>query len=179
MAQIIVPDNELNSFDLPPVCVVTGATQGVVWKKVKFAWYPRWVTVLILVNVLVMAIVAAILTKRVKGELPFTEEAYSAWRRGRIFFGLAITAAIGLLIGGAVALATDSPAVGVALLLLTFAVPIAVWFAFVKGKTVTCTRIADGSTSLNIPSEAAATQIRTHLTGGASRRPALASRMPA
>jgi hypothetical protein len=43
---ITIPSNELNSFGLPPVCVVTGSREGVVFKPVKFSWYPRWVSYL-------------------------------------------------------------------------------------------------------------------------------------
>jgi len=180
MAQITLPDNELNSFDLPRVCVVTGATQGVVFKPVKFAWYPRWVAAFILVNVLVMAVVAAIMTKRVQGELPFTEEAFAAWRKGRILFGVSIFLAICLLCGGVGLLASDVPVPGIAALVVMLGLPIGVWVGFLKGNNITCTRIADGYTTLTIPSDAAAASIQAHLTGGNRvRRPAMAAGLSA
>ncbi|MBI3181766.1 MAG: hypothetical protein HYZ28_06450 [Myxococcales bacterium] len=170
MAKIVIPDNELNSFDLPRVCVVTGATEGVVFKPVKFSWYPRWVVVLVLVNVLLAAIVAMILTKRVKGELPFTEEAYAAWRKGRVLFGLSIGFALAALVGGIAALANELGPLGGVLMLAALAVPIAVGVVFLRGKGVACVEIAKGHTTLKIPSGEAAMQIERHLRAGGVNR---------
>ncbi|MHB8879629.1 MAG: hypothetical protein ACYC8T_38560 [Myxococcaceae bacterium] len=177
MAQIVVPDNELNSFDLPRVCIITGATQNVVFKKVKFSWYPRWVGVTVLINVLVAAVLAAVLTKRVQGELPFLEEAYAAWRKGRILFAFSIVLAVGLLIGGVILLASEQPIPGAAALVATLVVPIVVWVKFLKDCNVTCTRIADGHTTLKIPSDEAAMKISSHLSGARPNRPARAAGM--
>jgi hypothetical protein len=59
-------------------------------------------------------------------------------------------------------------------------VPIGIWVAFVKGRTITCTRIADGKTTLTIPSDAAAAKIQAHLSGGnRAQRPAMAAGMSA
>jgi hypothetical protein len=80
LATVEIPVNEMSSFDLPKVCLVTGATENVVFKPVKFSWYPRWIAVFILVGWPIALILALTLTKRVKGELPFTEEAYRRWK---------------------------------------------------------------------------------------------------
>lgn len=175
MAEITIPENELSEFDLPRVCVVTGASQDVVFKDVKFQWFPRWVAVFILFNVIIFAVIALILTKRVKGKLPFTEDAFSAWKRGQLFFGLSIFGAIVLFIAGIMVMAAMDSPVGLLVWVAAIALPVFVGIKFVKGKSVSCTRIADGQVTLKIPSDSAAQSLRDHLQGGA-RRAQLAAR---
>ena len=105
MPEIRIPVNELNRFDLPKVCVMTGSTDpSVDFRPVKFQWYPPWVNALILINLLVMAIVARVMTKIAKGELAFSDEAWKRWRAWRIGLGasglamlIALFAALALL----------------------------------------------------------------------------------
>jgi hypothetical protein len=175
MPQIVIPDNELNAFDLPRVCVVTGQSQNVVFKPVKFSWYPRWIGVLVLVNVLLAVIVASIMTKRVKGELPFTEEAWAAWRKGRMLMAFSVIGAIALFVGGAVLMANDLPAPGVVGLVASLVLPIVIGVKFLRNKGVTCAKIADGKTTLTIPSEEAAIAIQRHLTGAEAHVPVVAT----
>ncbi|RKG63079.1 hypothetical protein D7V80_32075 [Corallococcus sp. CA054B] len=74
---------EMNAFDLPPVCLITGERQGVVFKPVAFSWYPPWISRFLLLGVLALALVpilpialfvASVRTKQALGTLPFTEE---------------------------------------------------------------------------------------------------------
>jgi hypothetical protein len=166
MQPVAIPTNELNEFDLPRVCVVTGERNGVVFKNVKFSWYPPWVAVFILVNVLVAAVIALILTKRVKGQLPFTEEAYARWRRGQLLFGLSFVALIGLLVGSGVLMATEYQALGGLAILAAIAVPIVAWVVFARNTGPKVTKIDDVSIYLNLPSAGAAEQIEQHLHSG-------------
>ncbi len=145
-----------------------------VFKDVKFAWYPRWVPALILINLLIMAIVAAILTKRVAGKLPFTEEAWAAWRKGRIVFGLGVFGAIVLFIAGVILMASETSVPGGALALVaSIAGPIALWVTFLKGKNVVVREITKTHTTLRIPSAEACAKIQAHLSDGGNRRPAM------
>lgn len=166
MREIVLPADELNEFDLPRVCVVTGQTENVEFKPVKFAWYPRWVAALVIVNVLIAAIVATILTRRVKGHLPFTEEAYKSWRMGRVFLVLSILGAVALFVASCVALAEDTPQLGVLGIVLSFAVPITVGILFVRNKGPVVQRIADGRITLKLPSEEAVLRIEQHMVAG-------------
>jgi hypothetical protein len=166
MRQIILPADELNEFDLPRVCVVTGQTENVVFKPVNFSWYPRWVAVFILLNLLIAAIIAFALTKRVKGHLPFTEEAFRAWRNGLTFFALSFLGALGLFIGGMFLVGSDYPALGVAAFVLTLAVPITVNLRFVRHKGPVVERIAEGRITLKLPSDSAVNMIQQHLVSG-------------
>ncbi|MFL5346279.1 MAG: hypothetical protein ACJ8AT_15935 [Hyalangium sp.] len=173
MREIVLPADELNEFDLPRVCVVTGQTENVEFKPVKFAWYPRWTVALVIVNVLIAAIVASILTKRVKGHLPFTEEAYKRWWMGRVFFGLSFLVAIALFIGGCVMI-DSGPGAAVALLIgLALATPIAAFLLFARNKGPVVQRIAEGRITLKLPSEEAALQIEQHLFAGQKKPSAL------
>ncbi len=54
MPRLKIPINELNAFDLPRVCVITGAKEGVCFMPVKLTWKPPWVSALVLVTVLTL-----------------------------------------------------------------------------------------------------------------------------
>lgn len=173
MPRIVLPANEMNEFDLPRVCIVTGQTEGVVFKDVKFSWYPRWVSIFVLLNVLIAALIALALTKRAKGQLPFTEEAWKQWKRGQIFFGLSIVLAVVLVAGGFALMLSGlredtTPGLGVAGMVFALAVPISVWFRFLRNKGPFVERIADGQVTLKIPSDFAAGAIARHLVAGQS-----------
>ncbi|MBX5482766.1 MAG: hypothetical protein IRZ16_13135 [Myxococcaceae bacterium] len=59
MAQLVdSPNNELNEFDLPRTCIATGATDGVVFKPVKFAWYPKWPLIFVPITLAIAIILA-------------------------------------------------------------------------------------------------------------------------
>ena len=168
MAEIRIPTNELNPFDLPKVCVMTGATDATVeFRKVKFQWYPPWVNALILINVIVLAIVARILTKVAKGELAFSEAAWKRWRMWKMGLVFSLLGMIVGIIVGIVLLASDSPLGGV----LAFA-------SFVQGIVViiiarkagpSVTSIKDEVLILKVPSDDAARLYEQHLHSRVAR----------
>jgi hypothetical protein len=172
MSALTLPKNELSSFDLPPVCLITGERTGVSFRKVKFAWYPRWVAALIFVpfgGLLLAAIVAMILTKKAAGELPFSDAGWSKWRLAKIMVGLDVLWILVTMFAGIGFAASESELGGVISALLFFsmvAVPIAVYFVFQRKKMVLPTRITETELTIKIPSEEAAAAIRQHLTGG-------------
>jgi hypothetical protein len=170
MPQVVLPADELNEFDLPRVCVITGQTEGVEFKPVKFAWYPRWIVALVIINVLIAAIVASILTRRVKGQLPFTEEAYKRWRMGRVYFGLSFLVALGLFVGGILVLDTRVPELSGAFMLVAVAIPIAAGLIFVRNKGPAVQRIEDGQITLKLPSEEAVIRLQEHLVSGLKKQ---------
>jgi len=172
MATVTIPKNELNSFDLPRICVMTAARQGVVFKKVKFAWYPKWVPLLVLINLVVAGIVAWALTRRVQGELPFTEEAFRAWRVGLALLGGSVVGSIALLFLALFLLGADQPWPALAAGLLMLGAPIGLWARFVRGKTIKVVEITQTHVTLDLPSQHAAFVIREHLFGGLAGREA-------
>jgi hypothetical protein len=61
----------------------------------QFSWYPRWLVVLVLVNLLVFAIVALVMTKRVTVEVPMCDRHRNHWLK-RLLINL------GVFVGGVV-----------------------------------------------------------------------------
>ncbi len=174
MATLSIPENEMTSFDLPKVCVVTGSTQNVSFKPVKFQWYPRWIGAFGVIPLL-MIILMTVLMRRAKGELPFTEEAWVAWQKGKLLMIVSVLGALVLLGAGIAALGNNVPALGAVLILAAIALPIFVGIRFLKGRGPTCLKIADGRIDLKIKSDAAAAAIRQHLDGGGRRGASLSA----
>jgi hypothetical protein len=95
-----IPLGAGTQFDLPEICVVTGQRHGVEWRSRDFIWTPPWVFVLILLNVLILLIVAMVVRKRVKLELPYAPGVYDRWRKGAIGSGLVVVLGIVLMVAG-------------------------------------------------------------------------------
>src|SRR5512140_186526 len=178
MTPITLPIAEMNSIDLPPVCVGTGTRNEVTFRKVKFAWYPRWVAALILVpygGLLLAAVVAAVLTKRAKGELPFSDAAWSRWRLGKILTVLAVLVLLASLFGGIILLTQESFGAGALTLLLGIVVPLVAAVIFGRWGPRPL-KITDQEITLDIPSAEAANAIRDHLHAGRPAQPAQVAR---
>lgn len=173
MDTVEIPDNEMNEFGLPRVCVVTGSTDNVVFQKVQFQWYPQWIAVFACVPLL-MAIMAAVLTRRTKGELPFSQPAWEAWKKGKLIFGFSILGALVLFFAGMFALGSKMAAVGGIMMVAAIVEPIVVFRMFLRGRGPRCTKIDKGLTHLKLPSAAAAEKIRQHLSAGKSAAPVAA-----
>jgi hypothetical protein len=102
MPNIKLTDYECRKNLLPKVCMFCGQP-AVTRKQRNFAWHPPWVWILVLVGILVAAIVAIVLTKRMTVRVPVCEQHEGFWRRrgmtiGFSFLGIVlveIAAAIG------------------------------------------------------------------------------------
>ncbi|MBN8470002.1 hypothetical protein JYJ95_26120 [Corallococcus exiguus] len=163
MHHIDIPSGQLNEFDLPAICIVTGERQGVVFKPVNFTWYPRWIGFLALLNLLIAIIVASVMTKRVNGTLPFTEEAWSRWKRGQVIMVVTVLAAIALLILAFCLLASDLPEwQGLVALASSGVMPVLAWVFFLRGRGPQVRRIDQDNLSLAIPNGPAAHAITGH-----------------
>lgn len=169
-ADLQIPTQELNAFDLPGVCVVTGAQEGVTFRAVKFWWYPRWVPLLIFFpwgGLLLAFIVGLATRKQAKGELPFTDRGWSAWKRSKWTWGLSVMAFFaGLFVclylileaaGGFV----PEWVVGAGLA-MTAGLPVAGWF-LAKPSMIVVRRIENGRLTVRLPSADATTRIHSHL----------------
>ena len=174
MATLSIPENEMTSFDLPKVCIITGSNQNVSFRPVKFQWYPRWIA-MFGVAPLIMVILVAVLMRRAKGELPFSEEAWNAWKKGKLLTALSAVGGIAVIGAGIAALANDIPALGALLLLAGIAAPIVIGIIFLRGRGLTCTKIADGYIELTLKSDSGAEAIRRHLEGGGRKAATIAA----
>lgn len=177
MPALTLPINELNSFDLPPVCLITGEKGDVTFRKVKFSWYPRWVPLLIFVpfgGLLLALIVALILTKKAAGELPFSARGWSRWQVAKAMTVLSVFWVIGAMFAG-IGMAAAERFVETALAFGSmFAVPLVLYFTLQRSRMVTPGRITDTEITLKIPSEEAALAVRDHLHSGRAAQPAMA-----
>jgi hypothetical protein len=174
MATLSIPENEMTSFDLPKVCIITGSSQNVSFRPVKFQWYPRWIGVFGIAP-LIMIIMMMVLMRRAKGELPFSDEAWEAWKKGKMMMALGTVGAIVLFGGGIAALANRMEAVGALMMVAAVVAPIVIGVKFLMGRGPTCTRIGDGRIDLKIKSDAAAEAIRRHLEGGGRKSASVAA----
>jgi hypothetical protein len=163
MSTASIPISELTSFDLPPVCVVTGSSDKVLFRPVKFQWYPRWVAGFAIAPV-IMVILMLVLTRRAKGELPFCDEGWERWQRAKRFAGVSVAVFILGLVSAGIAMAEDAPVVALVVFLASFTLLI-VFATRAGGRGPVATRIDRTHLTLKLPSAAAAQRINTHLAG--------------
>jgi hypothetical protein len=93
---------------LPQVCTFCGEP-AVTRVKRNFAWHPQWVWVLILVNVLIAAIVAMILTKKMTVRVPACDRHEGFWRRKAIILSLTFLIVVAFGIGWIVFAVNQGP----------------------------------------------------------------------
>lgn len=171
MANLSIPVSELTSFDLPPVCLVTGGHQGVSFRPVKFSWYPRWIPALILVpfgGLLLAAIVALVMTKKAKGELPFSDAGWSRWRTAKLLAGLSILWLFVAIFAGLFFAVQESSAPALALFASALIVPIGANLGL-RRRMIQVKKITDAELTIDVPSEAAAREVEARLHGGGVR----------
>jgi hypothetical protein len=90
--------------DLPMVCMRCGAAATVTRTR-RMSWYPRWVWILILVNLIIVLIVALILTKRAVLQAPFCEQHKGHWSRRLLIGWLSFFAMVLFIVGDIVVMA--------------------------------------------------------------------------
>lgn len=175
MAKATIPVSELNRFDLPPVCLVTGETEGVSFQTRTLLWTPPWVYLLILVpagGILLAAVVSLLVRRRVKAELPFSG---LGWKRYRLATWLRPLSVLFLLFGWLatmmlLAAGDDAPEHAAALAgIVSAAIPLSV-FLTTRKWTVRPTHISQTHATLYFGSDVAAQQLKRHLEGSAALR---------
>ena len=108
MPSIKLTDYECRKDLLPNLCMFCGvpATE---YKKKRFAWHPSWVWILILVSVLIAAILALVLIKRMTVRVPLCERHIGYWKRRGLTLGLSFAAIAVVAIGAIVAMDNKAP----------------------------------------------------------------------
>jgi hypothetical protein len=97
MARIRLRRYEAREGDLPDVCMRCGADATTTRVK-GFSWHPGWVNLLILAGLLPWAIVAIVLTKRMRVRAPLCahHRNHWLWRAWVIYGGLAAAVLLGI-----------------------------------------------------------------------------------
>lgn len=78
MAAVRLESYGNGTIDLPHVCMRCGAP-ATLRKRKTFAWFPSWIYLLILCNLLIFAIVALVLTKKRSVHVPLCDEHKNHW----------------------------------------------------------------------------------------------------
>jgi hypothetical protein len=110
MATVQIGRREAEDDDLPDVCMKCGAPATARVSRT-FSWYPEWVWITILAGLLIFVILAIILTKRMRVQVPFCDLHKKHWfnRNLAIWGTFGILALLMVLaIGVAVAMADPS-----------------------------------------------------------------------
>lgn len=161
MPKVKLPRAECTQYDLPPVCVVTGSKDAIVWKEVKFQYMPQWAFFIGGV------ILGSIFMKKMTAELPFNDEAFRHYKRAKVMGVLAFVAFFVFFfggIGGAAAVSDTSKDLAPILALLGvgagFIVPIVMYIAFVRNRSPRCLWMDDQYVEVVLPSDAAVAAIR-------------------
>jgi hypothetical protein len=94
MQVVHLPKSAVSEFDIPKVCVATGATDGVRYQKVKFTFVPMWARMSVAFCGIIGVILMLVNTRRVEADIPFTDEAYAKWKRAKIIPAILIVGAI-------------------------------------------------------------------------------------
>jgi hypothetical protein len=105
-----MPDVRLRRYEaedgeLPRICLRCGASASVTRSK-NFSWYPPWVIVLILAGVVPFAIVAMVLTKRMRLQAPLCPQHKGHWFNRNLFIVLGALALVILGVASIVLMAS-------------------------------------------------------------------------
>src|SRR5689334_22049898 len=94
MAIVKLPKKAVTRFDLPPVCVVTGKTEGVDYHKTTFQFIPMWARMSVVLCGLLGVILMFATMKRAEVEVPMTADANQGWKRAKLITALLIIGAL-------------------------------------------------------------------------------------
>ena len=98
MATLRLGERPWEDAELPDLCMKCGAPAEL-YKEKQFSWHPGWVYVLLLVNVVVFAVVALVLTKRKRLRVPLcaAHRNHWLWRQVVAVGGLLFFLALGVV----------------------------------------------------------------------------------
>ncbi|MGZ3421765.1 MAG: hypothetical protein ACXVEE_28070 [Polyangiales bacterium] len=109
-----------NEAPLPDCCMKCGSTAIAVRRNQLFAWTPQWVYLFFLVSGLIAIVLALVLQKKGRLQVPLCANCAQRWSQGMLFFWLAIAwLVLGMVLGGVV-IANDLPELGIPLFASAF-----------------------------------------------------------
>lgn len=108
MPSVWLDRDEAATGDLPNVCMRCG-DDATTTRKQTFSWYPPWVNILILAGLLPWALVAMILTKKMRVEAPLCDRHAGHWFRFKLFAWVGLLGMVAVFFAGVVMAANDGP----------------------------------------------------------------------
>jgi hypothetical protein len=164
MSKITFPIAAGNSFDLPPVCVLTGQTDDVVWKKRRWTYYHPLSLLLFLILGILGLVIIIILAKHTVIELPYDRQAHSrlVWRR-MVCGLLALLLCFGGIAAGTALMFEMQDGVGLITVLAGPVLALVLYYAGVRRGSPRVARITDTDITLHLPSPEAVSAIRSRL----------------
>ena len=173
--QVVIPKNELTEFDLPRICVVTGATDDVEFHDVTFQYIPPAARAFAAFCGPIGYLVAmSLMRKTATGKLPFVASAHDQWKTMRVVLPLGL---VGLIVAAVAAFAfgmSSAPSGSLVLIavLLVVAIGGALGMAFwLKQIGPAVISIDDTHVTLELPSADAAAAFETRLHAAAVAKP--------
>jgi hypothetical protein len=106
MPTVKLSDYECKRDLLPDVCMFCGAPAATRLRRT-FTWTPGWVWILLLVNLIVLAVVAMLVTKKMTVNVPVCEEHEGYWRRKNLLMLMSLLGVTLICIGGVVIVTTQ------------------------------------------------------------------------
>lgn len=166
-----IPHEAANSFDLPPVCILSGRTDDVFWRKQTFTYSPSWVWILALAGLfcfapllIVIIPVAAVLQTMARAELPYSRSALAELRRRQ--WGSALASLI-LITGGVTiaALGILDPDLSALTIAASAILSLVLVYVLSGNRSPRVKSIDNVGITLALPSDAAVIEINRRLGG--------------
>ncbi len=107
---------------LPAVCVKCGAAPAHQRKNQQFVWTPPWVFIIFFVSPIIGAIVAMIVQKKGRLQLPLCDLCLGRWKQGTLMVVGGVLYLFAALFGGIIIAANDLPELGVPILVSSIVV---------------------------------------------------------
>jgi hypothetical protein len=164
--KVALPVDGLTRRRLAAICPLSGATEGLVWRKMSFTWLPPGVAPMLPLGFIFGALLAATMERTAAGELPFRPRAWWRWKVAQVLHVLAWILGflcVPIVISG---FATGYILVGVVMMILA-AAPVAGAKLFLRRSGIAVDAIGDDVIVLRIPNERAARALGGDVAGAA------------
>jgi hypothetical protein len=151
VANIKLRRYEDEKLGLPNLSMRCGAP-ATIDRARSFSWYPPWILITILAGILICAILALILTKRMRVTVPLCHEHRNHWKARALFNLFCFLALIALVIGAGVLSAYVNNDTAITLAWLTVGLAFFAWLvgaAIAQATAIRPTEITDRSITLN------------------------------
>lgn len=105
---------------LPAVCVKCGGGPANQRRNHQFVWTPPWVFIIFFVSPIIGAVVAMVVQKKGRLQLPLCDLDLARWKQGTLMIVGGILLLLFGLIGGIAIAANDVPELGIPLVIVSF-----------------------------------------------------------